>query len=694
MMKTPLLAILLLTAMLATAQKLTPAFEEFCVRNQSLFLQQTSQFYPISVELLEKYPEEWSALDLSQNTRLPWSAAFIERFEARLELSSLLRNPSIIWDETLIDRYIRHKDFNWFALSQNPSLPLNESFLEKYANEIEWSAMQENPAFKNRKDLKKKFKSRLENQPALDTQKQRLLVNDYVEYKDPWLGVSLEDQIKTLPQELQAIRLKPIKSLDTALLHRYEQIWDWYALSNCTELPWSMELIDRFSSKWMGLNFNAGVYEQVFAPVLSDGNIQTLLTKLFPPDQVKFYVLDAGDDAFGITPGVESERGYFEKLLSSADQQASTPKRCTLGGIWEPPLRFVDVHDWGNDRPLNVNAITVSEKVKTVLERFQLPPHQFLPIDLMFKDLHYGADTQRYYILNITDCDHQLLDYSQAKFYRQVWKDYQYQNETQPSSFGISDAATFTAVQDSLQKLTPAIFLTVRPHVWKAAYDVMVCDQESGIKTIWVSEDVKKALEIAGVVGAGFERVRKTPYRMLGLESAEHRRRNEAILNGLKLEYSAVPPTPTQRSVQKFLAACARRDSILSQKGMVKRAHASLPKPAKGSSAALLREKEAEWEVLLPAKYFQMASTLTYTTRFKLLVKILGYDLTSLENLSQIGDEWHKNHPHMVRGVIFAENGVGDALYFQLKPGSAFELDEVVYELLHETGETRAVGKL
>ncbi|MBK8969268.1 MAG: SMI1/KNR4 family protein [Lewinellaceae bacterium] len=679
---------------------------EFCTEYEYLFRKQVSRFYPLPDSLIALFENDWDWRGLSANTDLEWTPEFIARYADKWVWHELLMNPSIVWTETLIETYREHHEFNWYYLSRNPTLPLTAAFLDRYAEKLNWSCICENPTFKRQKNLVRQYKKRCAVLPPSEPYKQPPadLIDTYLRYGDAWKKRSMFIQPSdTVPAELYLIRSRSIHSLDFSLLKKYPNAWNWHMLDRCKLLPWSLELLREYNSPdgLVGLGANEGIYETTFSPFLSNEFISAVLQQLSPPEITSFYILQESTDEFGLIPGVTTSKGYQEpffdsNLLYNKLSDSMPPVDFILGGIYEPPLRFADLHDWGHSRPFRSAAITVSPKMKAVLEKFKLPPHRFYPISLSLEDKRYGRGARQYYVFHIAECDYQYLDYAQVQFH---WSQRRYKPGRRQMDIGapleqqLTSEQDYLELRDSIIKAGPPFpNFQPREYIWDADFDVMACEAEEPLTPIWVSEDVKKALEQAGVTGIKFEKVRAARPRMLGTETPEHRLRNADILAAIKLDYATRPPEPEQRSVVNYRKDCRWRDSVLAQKGIVRQLRKNQPLPETTDPVERkLREKELAWDVVLPDAYRKAVALMKFP-RHKL--PFLHYEFYHIDRVEQVGDEWHKNYPFTVRAVLIAWNGVGDYLGFLLKPGSTYELDDTVYEFLHETGEVKPVGKL
>ena len=89
-----------------------------------------------SVELIEKYKDQWDWFYLSRNTSLPWSIELFEKYKDQWDWRELSENESLPWSIELIEKY---KDqWDWRVLSKNESLPWSIELFEKYKDQWDW----------------------------------------------------------------------------------------------------------------------------------------------------------------------------------------------------------------------------------------------------------------------------------------------------------------------------------------------------------------------------------------------------------------------------------------------------------------------------------------------------------------------------------------------------------------------------
>jgi len=59
----------------------------------------------LSIELIEKFEDEWTWSGLSGNESLPWSIALIEKFKNKWDWKDLSNNKSLPFSVELIERF-------------------------------------------------------------------------------------------------------------------------------------------------------------------------------------------------------------------------------------------------------------------------------------------------------------------------------------------------------------------------------------------------------------------------------------------------------------------------------------------------------------------------------------------------------------------------------------------------------------
>lgn len=229
------------------------------------------------------------------NPNVPWSDQFIERYENYLDFQKLSWCRSIHWTEELIERYFDRWD--WKALSANEKLPWSESLITKYENLWDWeNIIHLNDCFPWNVPLARKYFHKIEplgKDLLLDIGKlwnNAQIVEEFADYVDwkrvvrnaslPWHEENLRERWKDRLKGFSFAGNRAFisdpeffeKNLDLyiannhsaflwlsystevpwsiQLLERFKIYWGWEFLSTNEGLPWSIELVDQYLDRW------------------------------------------------------------------------------------------------------------------------------------------------------------------------------------------------------------------------------------------------------------------------------------------------------------------------------------------------------------------------------------------------------------------------------------------------------------
>ncbi len=196
----------------------------------------TNKALPWSIELIKKYEDKWDWEDLSYNKTLPWSTKLIERFEDKWSWEALSSNKALPLSVGLLESY--EDKWHWRDLSWNDSLPWNIEVIEKYRDKLYWGAI--NLASKN--EIPAWFIELIEGNNYGNRYTKNWIwlnfvnPNGNINYSNDWIWRNLSEN-KNLPWSIE-------------LINKYEDKWSWKALSSNEALPWSIELIKKYEDKW------------------------------------------------------------------------------------------------------------------------------------------------------------------------------------------------------------------------------------------------------------------------------------------------------------------------------------------------------------------------------------------------------------------------------------------------------------
>ena len=170
-----------------------------------------------SFEYLKKFADllDWSRL--CANESFPWDLRLMKRYAERVDLVGLCKNPSIVWNAPKIKWLLeqtREKHTYW---------------VDRTCEQCEQSAMQVYTAFcantkvKWNKELIHALLVELKPKPA--------------------------SYVKNDEEYLKALSSNPSLPFTDALIERYQDYWDWLALTANKGLNWSLKRVSKFEDQ-------------------------------------------------------------------------------------------------------------------------------------------------------------------------------------------------------------------------------------------------------------------------------------------------------------------------------------------------------------------------------------------------------------------------------------------------------------
>ena len=122
-----------------------------------------NNFLPWSIELIEKYEDQWNWNTLSTNEALPWSSSFIDHFKTKWEWGGLSEpnefgdrlvswgltsNEAIYWNAEMLERFKNAHD--WFHISYMKNVDWSIEILYQYQSMLEYEQVLFNDAVWNK----------------------------------------------------------------------------------------------------------------------------------------------------------------------------------------------------------------------------------------------------------------------------------------------------------------------------------------------------------------------------------------------------------------------------------------------------------------------------------------------------------------------------------------------------------------
>lgn len=235
-----------------------------------------------TIEFLDENKKLLNWSNLSSNSNIPWSDEIIGKFENYWNWNFLSDNSNILWTETLLDKYKKRLD--WCKLSYNPNVEISINYLENNLDRFNIYGVSRNKKIEWSEELISKYENNLNfSSYGLSWNStlpwSKALINKY-RTRWSWSGISsnrgipwTEKMLDFFSEELIWGRNDNIDSTDAS--HRN----NGFCLSGNPNLPWSLELIDKYENRYVPILSNLGIWEKVLKPILSDKTVLQIIKR-------------------------------------------------------------------------------------------------------------------------------------------------------------------------------------------------------------------------------------------------------------------------------------------------------------------------------------------------------------------------------------------------------------------------------
>jgi hypothetical protein len=536
-------------------------------------------------------------------------------------------------DNDFLEKY--EYEIDWKSISLNRNLNWTQELLEKYESRFLWHELAWNPSISWTSPLIKKFKKRLDwyylgrniNLPIskefIDEHRKNILIIENNKFLTRELEKYYDKNL--LPAIENSINI--IEDIDIKNLEN--QISE-----NIREF--------RYSQIYL--------YEKYILPNLKKEELKTIFESKFPYNQRYFKLKPIHDDVFGLTPEFKIEGDNpFDKHddgrpLNKVGQTFTLIK----GSLQEGKDRLYEIPREAGMTYYPV--LIVSENVKTILEQFVSTIMKFHKAIIKHDKIKPNVE---YYILEMeTDSVFQLMDFDKTTFL------YKYSNDW----FGCLSAPQkvdkkITSYEEIAKSVSieNAKQLVIYPESYflKKDYDVFTIKSD-----FIVNEFVKDKLEKELPDQIYFESAELLKIGMNQEDYDKKKGKNiEVKTNKVKVEVS--PETTFFIEKMERLKNTSDLNSL----------------------------KSAYNDNLSD---FENSNGVIFSDNFRTLyLNGLDYEEYKLLKVADfyIEEQYQDRYPETYRAVVVAENGCGDSLGLILKKNSDYELDDVLVEFLHETGE-------
>lgn len=546
------------------------------------------------------------------------------------------------------------KEFNyeldWISISKNQKLNWTLEFLETYENNFMWHELAWNPGISWSTDLIKKFNKRLDwyylgrninlpiSEEFIEEHKKKIFIIES--------NLFLNEQLKKVYNKnlLPALRPRP----------------DYVSIGDLVDINKILK------DKNKRLSPNSKVfYENYIQKELSNRSLNEIFKNKFDYSQRYFFMRPIQNDEYGLTPEfVIDGKNPFQHLQNNRNILKINENLVLINGsLQEGKARLLEMPRFATFSFSPI--LLVSENVKTILEKHNLPEHSFTSVDLKPKRINTN---NKFYLFQMNhDTLTKDLDYDKIHFFYRT-KDGILDSQATYSDWEkveTSNTKNYSALIDYFGNLRKELKNDVgksieylpSKFVLKTSYDIYSYTVHN--KFI-VTEHLKNELEKFIPNQIGFRSA-----QLLKIEQ-EQELYNQMLNRKFDFEGKINPIKYTNASEDLYYFEKMHR---------LEETDTLFPNELQKNDE--FKEIEQKLKVILPEKFKR-----NYRKR-----KIdEGYELLPISEF-YIQNEYAERLPETYKSLIFAENGCGDSLGLILDKESDYKLKPQIYEFLHETGE-------
>lgn len=525
-------------------------------------------------------------------------------------------------------------ELDWIELSRNERILWDFDFIYKYQNKFKWVDLVENDGIVWTEELIDEFEQRIDWQRMGYNNSVPLSKNFILKYKK---NLRISKHNKHLTDDLLTYYDRHLYS---KYIYHAKKVFDVDALKEVTSCI--QHWVEQYS-----YSTKEGFYKLYLLPKIKNIDLYNLFKENFRYGQRYYSITPLQSDKFGLTPEFRPE----EFLKESTDGKVALKEFQRViykSGSQEGPSRMYQIMRLSSMPYIPV--ILIHENIKTILESFSISKHNFIRIELVPK--HFKI-SQNFYILYL-EFDYALkqLDYKNTQF--EI-------GERNPDTLmSYNYYKDYFNPIEGYEKLKSIKEIRPKKIYIKGNYDIFSLGKE-----IVVNEYVKNTLEKELPNIWEFKSLQKN---QIHIDQSEYDQK-EITYNSLSF---ALKPFIFQKKKehQFFLDKMER----LSQTKI-----------------------EVNESLLIKDEFYQISKKLSVifskTLKKRILVplRLVDYDIRDINGFES-NDFYFEEHPEAYKSIQIGDNGCGDSIGLMLKKNSDFELQNKLFEFLHEAGEIREYG--
>lgn len=215
--------------------------------NPEFFLNLVCLNYPLPEWLIDKYIHYWKWELLSTNENLNFTKNQVLKYQnywvyydnAKTFPIGLSSNIEVPWDAELLNKL--EKKLDWEQIAINQAVPWNEKLIEMFKNHL------------NEKSINHLYKEIILENQCTDIQDYNDEIEDDPIYElDFTTKYQLSIGDKEIISSIDWEKLSDCENFNWTekIIDYYYDYWDWYNLTFNRALPWSLDFIKKYESKW------------------------------------------------------------------------------------------------------------------------------------------------------------------------------------------------------------------------------------------------------------------------------------------------------------------------------------------------------------------------------------------------------------------------------------------------------------
>lgn len=507
-------------------------------------------------------------------------------------------------------------ELDWTSISKNEQLSWTPDFLEKYEYRFMWHNLAWNESISWSEDLIKKYK---------------------VRFAADFPGKKIQLPLKKSKSRIDYVRVEDLENLGELLFNKYRK-----------------------------LSPNSKVfYDNYIQTNLAYTSLRKIFDDKFDYSQRFFYLQPIQYDEHGLTPEFVIDGKNPFKLMQNNRNILKVKDKLVLinGSLQEGKARLLEIPRFES---FSFNPVLlVSENVKTILEKYNLPEHSFTIVNLKPKRINTN---NKFYLFQMNhDTLTKDLDYDKIQFFYRIkdgildsqatyseWKKAKTSNTKNYAEL----IAYFENLSNELKNdVRKSIEYSPSKFVLKTNYDIYSYTVHN--KFI-VTEHLKNELEkyLPNQIG----------FRSAQLLKIEQEQELYDFMSNRKFDFSG--------NINPIKYTNASEDLFYFEKmHRLEETETIFPDGLQKNDE--FKEIEHKLKVILPEKFKRNYRKRKIDEEYEFLPISAFY----------IQNEYAERLPETYKSLIFAENEYGDSLGLILDKNSDYKLKPQIYEFLHETGE-------